>query len=74
MAAGNIKQAVVPAKMSMIDGSRPVRPIESEESEWLKNRTAGRAEFDEDDPFPYVASLPRKRSRQAGEDQTKENH
>ena len=71
-AAGSISRSITPKPLDSAAFIRaPIKPG-SVEGELLRSRTAGRADMDDDNPFPYVASLPPRPRKESIEIEKKE--
>ena len=73
VAAGSIKSAIKRPAIDVLDRKPTAKVVKSADVNMLANRTAVRANLDEDDPFPFVASLPPRNRRDTAPDSSKEN-
>jgi len=58
VAAGSISKTITRPRPKGYNKPQSTEPVEQAEVNLLKYRTAARANMDDDDPFPYVATLP----------------
>jgi Mg-chelatase subunit ChlD len=72
VAAGSIKHTIIKPNRSVFDSQPASKQAKAADADLLKVRTASRADLDDDDPFPYVASLPERKHRGSKDSSMKE--